>query len=160
MPAITIVIPGPSEAQPTPASSPSLPTTFSNGTFTGDDLLAAVGLDRGWIEAQKFVVVMAIILFALPFLALLCASCVQCSKGEGKAQLSKEAANTPKVNDQSKDQSKSQSKSQQQQSQQQQQQQQSKDQSKDQSKGQSKGQSKCRETKDDDSESCMTCVES
>ncbi|KAK7984654.1 clathrin light chain [Apiospora arundinis] len=128
MPAITIVIPGPSEAQPTPAPSPSLPITFSNGTFTGDDLLAAVGLDRGWIEAQKFVVVMAIILFALPFLALLCASCVQCSKGEEKAQLSKETANTPKVNDQSKDQSKS--------------------------------QSKCRETKDDDSESCMTCVES
>ncbi|KAK7915326.1 hypothetical protein PG985_013029 [Apiospora marii] len=54
MPAITIVIPEPT---PTPEPSPHL-IEFHDGSITAADFLAALGLNREWVEVGKAVVAM------------------------------------------------------------------------------------------------------
>lgn len=91
MPATTIVIPEPT---PTPDPSPHL-ITFHDGAIAAADFLAALGLNREWVEVGKVMVAMGLISFIVLciFLLVLCCMCIQ--EDERREEERKQRAHSP-----------------------------------------------------------------
>ncbi|KAK8002213.1 hypothetical protein PG991_014435 [Apiospora marii] len=88
MPAITIVIPEPT---PTPEPSPHL-IEFHDGSITAADFLAALGLNREWVEVGKAVVAMGLISFIVLCIFLLVRCCMYIDEDERRQEERKKRA--------------------------------------------------------------------